>query len=32
VIRAVRAGREAEILPRFGRAAVMAAFAAAQSA
>lgn len=32
VIRAVRAGREDEIRPRFGRAAVMAAFAAAQSA
>jgi guanylate kinase len=32
VIRAVRAGHEAEILPRFGRAAVMAAFASAQSA
>lgn len=32
VIRAVRAGREDEIRPRLGRAAVMAAFAAAQSA
>ncbi len=32
VIRAVRAGREDEIRPRLGRAAVMAAFSAAQSA
>ncbi len=31
VIDAVRAGREDEIRPRFGRAAVMAAFAAAQA-
>ena len=32
VIRAVREGRESEIRARFGRAAVMAAFAAAQPA